>query len=280
MSDAITVYGIDFTSRPRPRKPITCLQCLLDGDVLNTVAMHAYQNFNEFEEFLAAPPAGPPSIAAIDMPFGMPLRFIKNMGWPINWADYIDQNVVPLDRDGWRMTLEDYKRPRPYGDKQHRRRTDIPAGSVSPQTLYRVPVGLMFFEGVPRLRAAGVMIPGLQDGRPDQVVVEAYPGVAVRSLVGQLSYKAESPDEQTDARREARELILERLMGDQAVEIYDVHVRNTARLNFIQDATGDHLDALLCSVQAAWAWRSGAPNFGLPLPICPTEGWIADPAVR
>ena len=280
MSDAITVYGIDFTSRPRPRKPITCLECILDGEVLETVAMHAYQNFDEFEEFLAAPPAGPPWIASIDMPFGMPLRFIENMGWPTNWADYIEQNVEPLDRQGWRTTLDDYKRHRPYGDKQHLRRTDEAAGSLSPQTQYGVPVGLMFFEGVPRLRASGVMIPGLQDGRPDRVVVEAYPGVGVRSLVGRLSYKAESRNRQTDAQREARKLILERLLCGKAVEIYDIQIQNTPHLDFTTDPTGDHLDALLCSVQAAWAWRSRACNFGLPVPICPTEGWIADPAVR
>ena len=280
MSDAITVYGIDFTSRPNPRKPIICLECLLDGDVLNTVAMHAYQNFNEFKEFLDAPPAGPPWIAGIDMPFGMPLRFIENMGWPTNWADYIEQNVEPLDRQGWRTKLDNYKRHRPYGDKQHLRRTDEAAGSVSPQTQYGVPVGLMFFEGVPRLRASEVMIPGLQDGSPDRVVVESYPGVAVRNLVGRLSYKAESRNRQTDARREARERILGCLLGDRAVEIYEFRVRNTAHLDFTTDPTGDCLDALLCSVQAAWAWRSGAPNFGLPVPICPTEGWIADPAVR
>ena len=28
------IYGIDFTSRPTRRKPITCLECRLDGGVL------------------------------------------------------------------------------------------------------------------------------------------------------------------------------------------------------------------------------------------------------
>lgn len=28
------IYGIDFTSRPQRRKPVTCLECRLDGDGL------------------------------------------------------------------------------------------------------------------------------------------------------------------------------------------------------------------------------------------------------
>ena len=66
-------------------------------------------------------------------------------------GSYIHQNVKPLNRKGWRKTLEDYKRPRQAGDKEHLRSTDRVAGSVSPQKLYGVPVGLMFFEGTPRL---------------------------------------------------------------------------------------------------------------------------------
>ena len=125
------------------------------------------------------------------------------------------------------------------------------------------------------------MIPGLrQDGSPDRVVVEAYPGVAVRSLVGRLSYKSDTKSKQTDAQLKARKLILKTLLEGMVAKLYSIRIRNTADLNFTEAPTGDYLDALLCSVQAAWAWRRGAPNFGLPTPICPTEGWIADPAVR
>lgn len=151
MPDAIAVYGIDFTSRPRRGKPITCLECQLVGDVLKTVKMHEWQSFEEFEKFLDGSSASPPWIAGIDIPFGMPLKFIENMGGPTRWGSYIHQNVKPLNRKGWRKTLEDYKRPRQAGDKEHLRSTDRVAGSVSPQKLYGVPVGLMFFEGTPRL---------------------------------------------------------------------------------------------------------------------------------
>lgn len=59
---------------------------------------------------------------------------------------------------------------RPPGDKEHRRVTDIAAGSISPQKIYGVPVGLMFFEGAPRLIKSGVTIPILQTGDPSRIV--------------------------------------------------------------------------------------------------------------
>ena len=280
MSDSVTVYGIDFTSAPNRQKPITCLECKLVDDQLEIVRMHCWESFDGFERFLNGPPSGPPWIASIDFPFGMSCRFVQDMAWPADWADYVEREVKRLpDRQAWRNTLDDYKRNRAPGDKEHRRQTDVAARSVSPQKQYGVPVGLMFFEGVPRLRAADVLIPGLKKGSCDRVVVEGYPGVAARSLVGKLSYKAESPSKQTDARLQARRLILDRLLGGWGVNIYGLHIQNPNGVDVVTDPTGDRLDALLCAVQAAWAWRSGPPNFGLPAPICPTEGWIADPNV-
>ena len=46
--------------------------------------------------------------------------------------------------------------------------------------------------------------------------------------------------------------------------------------NLVSDPTGDSLDALLCAVQGAWAWRDRARLFGHRR-IDPLEGWIADP---
>lgn len=99
MPNTIAVYGIDFTSRPSTRKPITCLECRLVGDTLHPAAMHRWDRWGrweEFEEFLAIPPEGRPWISAMDFPFGLPRRFLENNGWPINWAHYMDQNVKRL----------------------------------------------------------------------------------------------------------------------------------------------------------------------------------------
>lgn len=45
----------------------------------------------------------------------------------------------------------------------------------------------------------------------------------------------------------------------------------------IEDGSGDALDAVLCLMQAAWAWQQhcqGAPLYGLPADMDPLEGWI------
>lgn len=92
----------------------------------------------------------------------------------------------------------------PGGDKEHRRITDKRTCSISPQKLYGIPVAKMFFEGAPRLIETNVTVPGLQDGDPDRIVVEAYPGVLARYLVGKTSYKHDTRAKQTTALQEAR----------------------------------------------------------------------------
>ncbi len=285
----VTVYGLDFSSAPTRRKPIVCLECRLVDDVLELVRprpWHLMGTFDAFEAFLEAPPpcGSQQWIAGADFPFGLAMRFIDNMGWPKRWEDYIDAHLAPLciqgreGRQAWRRLLDDYKRDRQDGDKEHRRRTDEIAGSLSPQKQYGVPVGMMLFEGAPRLRAAGVTIPGLQEGDPERVVVEAYPGAAVDNLMGEKrGYKNDIRNKQTVEHLDARREILQTLLSSSA-KTYGIRVQGTERHDvLIADGTGDHLDALLCAVQAAWAWREGGPNFGLPEPICRTEGWIADP---
>jgi len=166
------IHGIDFTSHPDARKPITCLECRLHGNTLHAGTLAEWRSFVDFE---AALRRTGPWIAGIDFPFGQSRRFIDNIDWPRDWAGYVD-HAASLGRVGFRAALDAYRAPWPYGDKEHRRATDVAAGSISPQTLSGTPVGLMFSEGAPRLRQAGVTIPGLQAGDPERIMVEAYPG--------------------------------------------------------------------------------------------------------
>ncbi len=48
-------------------------------------------------------------------------------------------------------------------------------------------------------------------------------------------------------------------------------------MSLVDDPTGDQLDALLCSIQAAWAWTQRSANYGAPTDFDAIEGWIADP---
>ncbi|MGE0236420.1 hypothetical protein [Methylocystis sp.] len=49
------VYGIDFTSTPSRRKPLTCLACTFDDRLLRTETLEEWQDFSEFERALKRP---------------------------------------------------------------------------------------------------------------------------------------------------------------------------------------------------------------------------------
>jgi hypothetical protein len=267
------VLGIDFTSRPRRSKPITCFECALDGDRLRAGSLTEWHSFEGLEAALARPG---PWIAGIDFPFGQSRAFIENIGWPQSWQGYID-HAQALGRAGFRSALDEYRARRPPGDKEHRRSTDVAAGSLSPQKLFGTPVGLMFFEGAPRLRKAGVTIPGLQRGDPGRIVVEAYPGILARTLIGRRGYKQDTRAKQTPGQFGARRELLREIRAGATAALYGLFVE--APTGLADDPGGDHLDALLCAIQAAWAWTRRNEGFGLPEQIDPLEGWIADPVV-
>jgi len=268
------VYGIDFTSRPTRKKPITCLACTLDGTHLAAEELVEWHDFSAFEEALLRPG---PWIAGADFPFGVARRFIENIGWPETWPGYVAY-VMQMERKTFRAALDDYRKDRPPGDKEHRRATDIAAGAISPQKLYGTPVGLMFFEGAKRLMKAGVSIPGLQQGDPERIVVEAYPGVLARHLIGRRGYKQDAKAKQTAAQRQARIDLLNTIQNDGVSHSHGMMVDAPDWL--ADDPGADHLDALLCAIQAAWSWRHRDSQFGRPPDIDPLEGWIADPCVN
>jgi hypothetical protein len=270
------VLGIDFTSSPNRRKPITCLSCALSGGVLSASAndLHELHCWDAFESALSAPG---PWIAGIDFPFGQSRTFIKNIGWPLTWAGYVE-HVGGLERAAFREALNAYRVSRRDGDKEHRRKTDFAAGSISPQKLYGVPVGLMFFAGAPRLLKLGVTIPGLAMGDPTRVVVEAYPKLVAIRFVGRRIYKNDSRRKQSAEHRRTRHDLIGHITNSHLAE-YGLSVTIDALLaeRLLDDATGDRLDALLCAVQAAWACTQRETGYGAPYDLDALEGWIADP---
>lgn len=268
------IYGIDFTSRPSRRKPITCLSCVLDGTHLIAKELLEWQCFAAFEEALAKPG---PWIAGADLPFGLSRRFIENIGWPTTWQGYV-AHVGCIDRAMFRAQLDNYRMNRPAGDKEHRRLADIAAGAISPQKLYGTPVGLMFYGGARRLMDAGVTIPGLQRGDPARIVVEAYPGVLARRLIGRRAYKQDAKSKQTTAQDQARTDLLSMIRRDGVLPSHGITVEAPNWLT--DDPTADRLDALLCAIQAAWSWTQREHHFGLPPDLDGLEGWIADPFAR
>ena len=269
----MNVFGIDFTSRPSKLKPLTCMHCQFDGTVLVAGKLTEWPSFDGLEIFLRNNQTW---IAGIDFPFGQSRKFIQNIGWELAWAKYVDY-ISTIDRSDFRSILDKYKEKRPSGDKEHRRLTDIAAGSISPQKQYGVPVGLMFFEGAPRLLHSKVMLPNISMGDPNRIVVEGYPGVLAKRLISRRSYKQDDPKKQTAGQLQARHDILVKILKGECFGDYGFNIE--APRDLCDDPTGDRLDALLCAMQAAWAWKNRKKNFGAPYNVDPIEGWIADPVV-
>lgn len=274
MMKPVTVLGIDFTSAPGIRKPITCARTRFDGEVLKFDELSRWDSFAPFEEVLSTPG---PWVAGLDFPFGQSRRLIENIGWPAYWAGYV-RKVASMERKEFREALEEYKRDRPSGDKHHKRVCDVLSRSQSPQSLNYTPVGLMFFEGAPRLLEAGVHLPFHHDGDDSRIALEAYPGVAARGLVGDRSYKSDDKKKQTSTQHDARQEIWARLTGQPGLDRYGFRVDVPQEL--IDDPGADDLDAVICAVQGAWGWTRRDEAFGAPGDVDRLEGWITDPLLE
>jgi hypothetical protein len=277
------VIGVDFTSAPSRRKPITAAHGSLDGDRVHIERVDLLPDWASFDALLAAPG---PWVGAFDFPFGLPRELVDALRWPgahsrtqRAWRATI-AHYAKLDRDAVERRFERFRARRPVGAKYAHRATEIAAGAHSSMKLVNPPVGWMLHEGAPRLVEAGVHIPGVARGDRKRVALEAYPGFVMRRIAearGETrapSYKNDAPAKQTSAQRDARVGLLWGLVdGAHAFELRADLPMALAQAA-IDDATGDTLDAIACAVQAGWAAQRASLNFGLPAKIDPVEGWI------
>lgn len=269
------VYGIDFTSAPTPSKPITVAACALDGDRLRLRRLLRIRDFDGFEASLDQPG---PWIAAMDFPFGLPRKLVTGLRWSDDWPSCVEQ-VAALTRPEFEDLLLLYKAARPPGDKEHRRKTDELCGAQSPMKLHGVPLAKMFFEGARRLRASSLNVLPCRPRADGRTVVEGYPALVARHLIGRRSYKQEDRGKQEQARHDARLDIARLLTGGGARQAYGVRLEIGSFVvdELVDDSKGDLLDAVLCAVQAAWAARRAASGYGIPADCDALEGWIVDP---
>ncbi len=269
------ILGIDFTSAPSRTKPITCAVAELANNTLHITAVQRLSNFTAFELILAQ---SDPYVAGFDFPFSQPRRLIESLGWPTKWAELIDL-ISSMEKEAFESEIRRYSDPRPVGDRLHRRLTDVRANAISPMKLDFVPVGKMFYQGAPRLLAAGLNILPCHPTSDNRIALEVYPALVNRRFNSKLSYKQDTLDRQTDQHTAARSALLDTLFTPLFVDTYGFNVKlDSAVLSAsINDKSGDTLDAVLCAVQAAWA--STTPNFGIPSDCDPLEGWIIDPSL-
>lgn len=267
------LLGVDFTCAPRRAKPITAAWGRRAGGALRLEALAALPDFTAFEALLRTPG---PWVGGFDMPFGLPRALVEQLGWPTEWLPLL-RHYAGLSRDEIRARFAAYCAARPVGAKFAHRASDGPAGSSPSMKWVNPPVAFMLHAGVPRLIAAGASLPGLHEGDPQRVALEAYPGLLAREVLGRRSYKSDDRARQTPERLIARKDLLTALeLGHTRLGL-QLQLRQIQREALVQDAQGDRLDAVLCLLQAAWALQqhtSGHPCYGLP-PFDPLEGWIA-----
>lgn len=263
-----SLAGIDFTSRPTKRKPITVALGASDGASVKLARLDRHASFDSFAGWLRTPG---PWLGAFDFPFGLPRELVEALGWPREWLPLM-RHYTALTREEIRATFAAFCDARPVGGKFAHRACDGPAGSSPSMKWVNPPVAYMLHAGVPLLLEAGVHLPALHAGDTTRVALEAYPGLLARELIGNRSYKSDEVAKQTPERLIARKDLIEALEQGRSRLGLRLRLTHAQRDALAADASGDELDAVLCLVQAAWAAR--APGFGLPADLDPLEGWI------
>jgi hypothetical protein len=267
--DTPALLGVDFTSAPSRRKPITVARGRLQGPVLRFERLDVCTDFSAFEAALAEPG---PWLGAFDFPFGLPRAFVEHLALGASAQGVMAElRRRCTTRMGFRALVDAWGNTRPAGQRLLHRRTDgaLPGiSSTSPLQTRYVPVGFMYFEGLSRLLAAGLSLPGLHAGDEARVGLEGYPGWLAYELIGNRSYKNQDSADRLIARKE----IVDALEQGRTRLGLRLKLTHAQRESLVDDASGDRLDAVLCLVQAAWA--AAQPGHGLPADVDPVEGWI------
>jgi len=270
------VIGVDFTSAPRPRKPLTVavgrLRSLSRDPVYRVDAIRELHALGDFEMLLHE--AGD-WLGGFDLPFGQPRSLIEHEGWPTDWPAFVDF-YCSQPREHLRDVFRRWCAGRPVGGKFAWRKTDKPAGSSPAMRWTNPPVAWMMHAGIGRMLAAGLSFPAhrVTGRRADRgkIALEAYPGFTARHACRQ-SYKSDAASAQTPQRRVNRRTILDALIAGTAGLGVRLELPAVVARRMLADGSGDLLDAVICGLQAAHASR--LPNYGLPPDLDPLEGWIA-----
>ena len=266
----LLLAGIDFSSNPSKKKPITVALGHLFGPVLKLQCLENFSTLDAFSTLLATPG---PWLGAFDFPFGLPRAFVEANALGKTCEEVIGNVRARCPtRMQWRSFIDTWGNTQPAGQRLLHRRTDTALqglSSTSPLQTRYVPVGFMYYEGVARLLDAGVTLPQMHAGDPARVAVEGYPGLLAHELIGRRSYKNKDEPDRLIARKEMMDALEQGRSTRLGLRLRLTHAQ---RDHVIDDASGDRLDAVLCLMQAAWA-RTRA-GYGLPERVDPIEGWI------
>ncbi|MFN9370138.1 MAG: DUF429 domain-containing protein [Planctomycetia bacterium] len=277
----VPVIGVDFTSAPTPRKPITvAVGTLLARGRAAVYSLDAVETIGTLDAFAAFLRADVRWIGGFDLPFGQPRPLIEHEGWPTEWRRFV-RFYCGQPRDRLRGVFRRWCAGRPVGDKFAWRRADRPAGSSPAMRWANPPVAWMMHAGIGRMLAAGLSFPAhdppRRAGAGRRIALEAYPGYTARQVVAG-SYKSDVPAKQTADREVRRRSIVRALVAGRAGLGVTLEVSRVWRRRLIADGSGDLLDAVICGLQAGHA--AVLPGYGLPADLDRLEGWIASVPAR
>jgi hypothetical protein len=266
----LSLIGVDFTSAPSWRKPITIAVGELQSSVLRLSRVDELPDMAAFEQRLAEPG---PWTGGFDFPFGLPRPFVDALGLGSNADEVITElHRRCKSRIALRALIDEWGNGRPAGQRLIHRLTDrafTGVTSSSPLQTRYVPVGFMYYEGFSRLVKAHLTIPRLRRGDPSRIALEAYPGLLAFELIGRRSYKNKAEPDRLIARKD----IVDALEQGRPPRLnLRLKLGHALREALVDDASGDRLDAVLCMVQAAWA--ATRDDHGMPPRVDPVEGWI------
>ncbi len=273
------LVGCDFSSRPDRHKSIVIARGSLHAGEVTLQALQPLDSLDTYAQWLQAEPAW---VGGFDFPFGLPRELVLALGWPTQWLALMRQYAA-MERSDIRARFVAFCAARPVGGKFAHRATDRWAGSSPSMKWVNPPVAWMLHAGVPPLIDAGVCLPGLHggrvdaadpDGRPRRIALEAYPGLLAREVLGRASYKSDDRTRQSGQRRQRRQALLDAMQAGQTRLALRLALTARQQRQLLDDGRGDALDAVLCLMQAAWGWQRGWPDYGLPMPVDPLEGWI------
>lgn len=278
---AFSLHGIDFSSAPNRRKPIVIAHGSWRSTQPDRVTLEGFTRLDTLEAFAQWLLQPGPWLGVFDLPFGLPRELINTLGWPghdndsapLPWKRLIE-HLQTQSRAELRGVFRQFCATRPAGAKFAHRACDRPAGSSPSMKWVNPPVAWMLHAATPLLLGAHVDLPGLHAGDPQRVALEGYPGFAARAVLGRRSYKSDTRSKQNEERQSARAELLRVLESGRHPLGLRLQCADPLHQTMLGDASGDHLDAALCLMQAAWASARRAQGWGLPSQIDPVEGWI------
>ncbi len=262
------LLGVDFSSAPSRRKPITLALGRRERHVLRLEGLLSFDTLPALGDWLAQPG---PWLGGFDFPFGLPRELVVSLGWPLEWPALM-LHYAAMSRAEIRERFKAFCDARPAGAKFAHRACDSVSGAHPSMKWVNPPVAWMLHAGMPLLQRAGVHLPGLQSGDESRVALEAYPGLLARELIGRRSYKSDDARKQTAERFIARKDLIDALEQGRSRLGLRLKLSHGQRDELAADASGDRLDAVLCLMQAAWA--ADQPGYGLPADFDPLEGWV------